>query len=34
MKGTEQELLVVIGKQGYSEQIMDAARKAAPGEVP
>ena len=28
LKGTEQELLVVIGKQGYSEQIMDAARKA------
>ncbi len=28
MKGTEQELLIVIGKQGYSEQIMDAARKA------
>ncbi len=28
LKGTEQELLVVIGNQGYSEQIMDAARKA------
>lgn len=28
MKGTEQELLIVIGKQGYSELIMDAARKA------
>ena len=28
LKGTEQELLVVIGKQGFSEQIMDAARKA------
>ncbi|MBQ9324971.1 MAG: P-II family nitrogen regulator [Clostridia bacterium] len=27
LKGTEQELLVVIGKQGFSEQIMDAARK-------
>lgn len=26
LKGTEQELLVVIGNQGYSEQIMDAAR--------
>ena len=28
LKGTEQELLVVIGNQGHSEQIMDAARKA------
>ena len=28
MKGTEQELLVVIGNQGYNEQIMDAARAA------
>ena len=28
LKGTEQELLVVIGNQGYSEQIMDAAREA------
>ncbi len=28
LKGTEQELLVVIGNQGYSEQIMDAARAA------
>lgn len=28
LKGTEQELLIVIGKQGYSEQIMDAARLA------
>ena len=28
LKGTEQELLVVISNQGYSEQIMDAARKA------
>lgn len=28
LKGTEQELLIVIGNQGYSEQIMDAARKA------
>ena len=27
LQGTEQELLVVIGNQGYSEQIMDAARK-------
>ena len=27
LKGTDQELLVVIGNQGYSEQIMDAARK-------
>lgn len=26
LKGTEQELLVVIGNQGYNEQIMDAAR--------
>ena len=28
VKGTEQELLVVIGNQGFSEQIMDAARAA------
>lgn len=28
LKGTEQELLIVIGNQGYSEQIMDAARQA------
>ena len=28
LKGTEQELLIVIGNQGYSEQIMDAARSA------
>ena len=28
LKGTEQELLVVIGNQGYNEQIMDAARAA------
>lgn len=28
LKGTEQELLVVIGNQGFSEQIMDAAREA------
>ena len=28
MKGTEQELLVVIANQGYNEQIMDAAREA------
>ena len=28
LKGTEQELLVVINNQGYSEQIMDAAREA------
>ncbi len=28
LKGTEQELLVVISNQGYSEQVMDAARKA------
>ena len=28
LKGTEQELLIVIGNQGYSEQIMDAARAA------
>lgn len=28
LKGTEQELLIVIGNQGYSEMIMDAARKA------
>ena len=28
LKGTEQELLIVIGNQGYNEQIMDAAREA------
>ena len=28
LRGTEQELLIVVGNQGYSEQIMDAARKA------
>ncbi len=28
LKGTEQELLVVIANQGYNEQIMDAARAA------
>ena len=28
LKGTEQELLVVIANQGYNEQIMDAAREA------
>ena len=28
LKGTEQELLIAIGNQGYSEMIMDAARKA------
>lgn len=28
LKGTEQELLIIIGNQGYSEQIMDAAREA------
>ncbi len=28
LKGTEQELLIVICNQGYSEQVMDAARKA------
>ncbi|MBQ8093752.1 MAG: P-II family nitrogen regulator, partial [Clostridia bacterium] len=28
LKGTEQELLIVIGAQGYSEMIMDAARAA------
>ncbi len=28
LKGTEQELLIVIGNQGYNEQIMDAARAA------
>ena len=28
LKGTEQELLIVIGRQGYSETIMDAARAA------
>ena len=28
MKGTEQELIVVISNQGYSETVMDAARKA------
>ena len=28
MKGTEQELLIVISNQGYSQQVMDAALKA------
>ena len=28
LKGTEQELLVVIANQGYNEQVMDAAREA------
>ena len=28
LKGTEQELLVVVGNLGFNEQIMDAARKA------
>ena len=28
LKGTEQELLVIIANQGYNEQIMDAARDA------
>ncbi len=28
LKGTKQELLIVIGNRGYSEQIMDAARDA------
>ena len=28
LKNTDQELLIVIGNQGYSEQIMDAAREA------
>lgn len=28
LKGTRQELLIVIGNRGYSEQIMDAAREA------
>ena len=28
LKGTEQELLVIIANQGYNEQIMDAAREA------
>lgn len=28
LKGTKQELLIVIGNRGYSEQIMDAAREA------
>ena len=28
MKGTDRELLVVIGNQGYNEMIMDAARDA------
>ncbi len=27
LKGTKQELLIVIGNRGYSEQIMDAARE-------
>ena len=28
LKGTEQELLIAVGNQGYSEMIMDAAREA------
>ena len=28
LKGTEQELIVVISNQGYTEEIMDAAREA------
>ena len=28
LKGTKQELLIVIGNRGYSEHIMDAAREA------
>lgn len=28
MKGTERELIVIIGNQGYNELIMDAAREA------
>ena len=28
LKGTQQELLIAIGNQGYSEDIMDAARAA------
>ena len=28
LKGTKQELLIVIGNRGYCEQIMDAAREA------
>lgn len=28
LKGTKQELLMVIGNRGYSEQIMDAARES------
>ncbi len=28
LKGTEQELVVVVGNQGYSETVMDAARAA------
>ena len=28
LKGTEQELLIVISNQGYSQQVMDAALKA------
>ncbi|MDO5436136.1 MAG: P-II family nitrogen regulator [Clostridia bacterium] len=31
MKGTAQELLVVICNQGYNEQVMDAAREAGAG---
>lgn len=31
MKGTEQELLVVISTQGYNEMVMDAAREAGAG---
>ena len=31
LKATKQELLMVIGSRGYSEQIMDAAREAGAG---
>ena len=31
LKNTEQELIIVISNQGYSEQIMDAARSARAG---
>ena len=31
MKDTRYELLVVIANQGYSELVMDAARKAGAG---
>lgn len=31
MKGTEQELLIVISAQGYNEMVMDAARSAGAG---